>query len=585
EDGTLYFLLIFGDRDSLRPCRDRRADGPRRRDDARAPARRRQGAGELAASPPRLRGDPLRAARPDQPRERERPQGRLDDGAGRRRGGRHLDPRRPRGHAHRRGRLPLRHRRLGLGLQGRRARRQRPARLEDGPQDGPRLGRRRRLLRGRQSRRGAVGRQGRLAHAGRAPDRDQQGDRRRRLAAPARRPGQGRGGHGRAADREGHGDHRRGRGRVRHPRLARGHRPQDRQGGLAHPHHPRQGRARPRDLEVGARHGLERRRLHLGDGQLRSGHEHDHLGRGQPGSGLGRRVPAGRQPLHRQHARARRRHRQDQVALPAHAERPVRLRQRGGARAGRPARGPEGGAPRQPQRLRLRGRPQRRPVPLGLAVRQEGFLDQGPRPRDRQAGRVRPEQADPALPRQARPAEHRGDDLPGQHGRQELAADRLPPGPEALVHPGDRELQPDHQPGGEAGRLQAPGVLHRWRAEAARADHRQRDGDRRHDRQGGRQARDLLPAAGRHPGHARARLHRHALGRGRGAGRQDPGEALGVSHRLRRERPADDLHGRRQAARRDPGRPRRRLGQVVHRLHARAEEDPAGLGAVRLQPL
>ena len=48
-------------------------------------------------------------------------------------------------------------------------------------------------------------------------------------------------------------------------------------------------------------------------------------GIGNPGPGLGPRVSSGRQPLHRQHAGARRRHRQDQVALPAHAERPVRL--------------------------------------------------------------------------------------------------------------------------------------------------------------------------------------------------------------------------------------------------------------------
>ena len=34
--------------------------------------------------------------------------------------------------------------------------------------------------------------------------------------------------------------------------------------------------------------------------------------------------------------------------------------------------------------------------------------------------------------------------LPRQHGRQELAADGLQSGAEALVHSGDRELQPDH---------------------------------------------------------------------------------------------------------------------------------------------
>ena len=63
------------------------------------------------------------------------------------------------------------------------------------------------------------------------------------------RSGQGRGHHRRAADREEHGDHRRGRRGVRHPRLDRRHRSHDPEGSLAHPHDPRQGRARQRYLE------------------------------------------------------------------------------------------------------------------------------------------------------------------------------------------------------------------------------------------------------------------------------------------------------------------------------------------------
>ena len=46
-----------------------------------------------------------------------------------------------------------------------------------------------------------------------------------------------------------------------------------------------------------------------------------YLGRRQSRARLGQCVPSRRQSLHRQHARAGRRHRQDQVALPAHAQR------------------------------------------------------------------------------------------------------------------------------------------------------------------------------------------------------------------------------------------------------------------------
>ena len=44
----------------------------------------------------------------------------------------------------------------------------------------------------------------------------------------------------------------------------------------------------------------------------------------------------------------------------------------------------------------------------------------------------------------AKPRQYGNRHLPRQHGRQELAADRLQSGSEALVHPGDRELQ-SHQ--------------------------------------------------------------------------------------------------------------------------------------------
>ena len=69
------------------------------------------------------------------------------------------------------------------------------------------------------------------------------------------------------------------------------------------------------------------------------------------------------------------------------------------------------------------------------------------------------------------------------------------------------------------------------------------------------------------------------------ARRQDAAEALGVQHRRRRERASDDLLRRRQAIYRDPRRPGRRLGQVVHRRDARAEEDAAGIDALRVRAL
>ena len=68
---------------------------------------------------------PLLHARPDQQGQRQGSQGRLDLRARRHRGRRHLAARRPRGHADRRGRLHVRHRRLGLGLQARHQRRAR----------------------------------------------------------------------------------------------------------------------------------------------------------------------------------------------------------------------------------------------------------------------------------------------------------------------------------------------------------------------------------------------------------------------------------------------------------------------------
>ena len=98
-----------------RPARER-ARGPGtggERYDGGAVARHGGRARELAHPPQGLRGDPVLHARRDQEGERAGPQSRLDLRAGRHRGRRHLAARRPRGHPDRRGRLHVRHRRLG----------------------------------------------------------------------------------------------------------------------------------------------------------------------------------------------------------------------------------------------------------------------------------------------------------------------------------------------------------------------------------------------------------------------------------------------------------------------------------------
>ena len=138
-------------------------------------------------------------------------------------------------------------------------------------------------------------------------------------------------GHARAARHQGHGRHRRGRGRVRHPRLHRGLRRAHRQAGLEVRNHSTARAARQRDLE-GRRVGT-RRRLGLGDGLVRSGVEPDLLGRRQPRARLEPGPASRRQPLHRVGGGARRDHGRVEVALPVHAERPLRLRRGAGARA------------------------------------------------------------------------------------------------------------------------------------------------------------------------------------------------------------------------------------------------------------
>ena len=184
-----------------------------------------------------------------------------------------------------------------------------------------RLGRRRRLLRRQQPRRGAVEGQDHLDLARRPAVLAQQGDRRDGVGAQGRGPRHRRDDHARSARRPRHRHRRRRRRRIRHPRLDRRHRSQHRQAGVAHLHDPGRRRARQRDLE-GRQGALEAwRRLGLGDRDLRSRDRHVLPGHRQCRPGLGSGIPAGRQQVGGERARAQPGRRQDQVGLPVHAQR------------------------------------------------------------------------------------------------------------------------------------------------------------------------------------------------------------------------------------------------------------------------
>ena len=127
----------------------------------------------------------------------------------------------------------------------------------------------------------------------------------------------------RAARRQGQGDRRRRRRRVRHPRIHRRLRRADRQAGVALLHDSRARRAGQQHL--GGRFVEERRIGRLGDRRVRSGAESASTRHRQSGSRLSQREPRGRQPVQLLDARARRRHRQAQLALPVHAARRARL--------------------------------------------------------------------------------------------------------------------------------------------------------------------------------------------------------------------------------------------------------------------
>ena len=165
---------------------------------------------------------------------------------------------------------------------------------------------------------------------------------------------------------------------------------------------------------------------------LRSADEPDLLGHGQSGAALRFRLHRpGDNLFHRQHDRVRCRDRQDGVVLPAYGQRQSRLRlgrladhrRRQGQR-----RGPQAARSRQPQRLPLHARPPQRPVPQGGAVFRQGHLDQGHRPQDRQAGRLRSRQGRAELRHRLEGRHRRAQErLPGRAWRHQLLAAGLQP--------------------------------------------------------------------------------------------------------------------------------------------------------------
>ena len=191
------------------------------RGDPRSARQCRQGAAQLADEPPHLRRPALFAARQDQQGQRQKPQARL---CGRHR--RHLRQREPAGHAARRGRLPLRRRSVGRGLQDRRALgRHGPHRLAHGPRPGEAAA--------VEPRRRPVGQPGALHRQLSGPgDRHRQGERQGGVGDQPARPA-GRADHRRGAAGEGQDHRRRGRRRPRRARLDRGARRRDRQAPLA----------------------------------------------------------------------------------------------------------------------------------------------------------------------------------------------------------------------------------------------------------------------------------------------------------------------------------------------------------------
>ena len=147
-----------------------------------------------------------------------------------------------------------------------------------------------RLLRRQQPRRRDSRRHALPRHARRAPDRARRAQRQAALERRGRRRQARLLDHDDAAHRQGQGGRRRRRRRVRHPRVRRGLRREDRQGSLEVLHDSRSGRAGAR-LMAGRR-VEDGRRIGVGDRFLRSGSEPDLLGHRQSRARTGIRISA-----------------------------------------------------------------------------------------------------------------------------------------------------------------------------------------------------------------------------------------------------------------------------------------------------
>ena len=225
----------------------------------------------------------------------------MGDGA-RRHAGRRAERPRERDQSAHRQRIHVHERRLGHGLQDRRARPE-PRQV--------RVGRRpRRPARGQHvahARHRALGRQGARQPARRTRHRHQPRHRRDRLGQEdhreerVRQPGAlpHRAARGR---RQGAGPER--RRRRRHARLGGGARRQHRQRAVALVHGAEAGRPRQRDVEGRSQRLEDRRRRHLADRVLRRRAESLHLRHRQPVPHLRSAVPSRRQPLHQLRRRA-----------------------------------------------------------------------------------------------------------------------------------------------------------------------------------------------------------------------------------------------------------------------------------------
>ena len=214
---------------------------------------------------------------------------------------------------------------------------------------------------------------------------------------------------------------------------------------------PAPGRAGQRDVAEG-RSVEDRRRLGLGDRQLRSGDQPRVLGHRQRRPVDGRSAPR-RQPLHLVDDRHRRRDRKDQGALPVPPERIVGLGRGVAADPRRlSAQRPDG---QRADRRRARRLPV---VPRAHATDQIKFVDGEA---VREAERLHePRSEDRAARRRSRAAsrapDKTADFCPSHLGRQELAADRVQPEDADDLHSGEREPVRHDRPAGRSSYIAGP---------------------------------------------------------------------------------------------------------------------------------